>query len=117
MKQYGLYHYYTYITYSTMSYFQCIIFSLIFGCVIIQGISGVARVKRSADENLRDPGTYIVHFQDNSTDTQQQHFVNQLIIGCSTTKFEAKIISEYPNMKCLTVKLSERSLKWVRMIC
>ncbi|XP_065901879.1 extracellular serine proteinase-like [Dysidea avara] len=91
-----------------------LILALIFGCVIFQDVSGVARVKRSADENLRDPGTYIVHFEDSTTDAQLHHFVKQLNRRSnSRTKFEAEIISEYPNIKCLTAKLSEKALKWV----
>jgi len=55
-----------------------LIITLDIGCVIFQDVSGVARVKRSADENLRDTGTYIVHFEDSTTDTQQQCFAKQL---------------------------------------
>jgi len=99
-----------------MRYYQCLILALIFGCVILQDVSGVARVKKSADEHLRDPGTYIVHFKDNTTDAQLNHFAKQLIRRSNRRpKFEAKIIAEYPNIKCLTVKLSERALHWVRI--
>jgi len=95
-----------------MSYFQCIILSVAFGGIIIQGIYG-ARVTRSSD----DPATYIVHFQTNVTDSQQQHFVKQLIRGQSKERFEAKIIATYPNLKRLTAMLSERAFKWVRIKC
>ena len=99
-----------------MRYYQCLILALIFGCVIFQDVSGVARVKRSVDESLRDPGIYIVHFEDSSTDAQLQHFVKQLNRRSKRrVKFEAEIIAEYPNIKCLTVRLSERALKWVRI--
>ena len=99
-----------------MKYYQYLLLTLIFGCVILQDVSGVARVKKSADKNLRDPGTYIVHFKNNTTDTQLQQFAKQLIRKSNRKpKFEAKIIAEYPNIKCLTVKLSERALHWVRI--
>ena len=100
-----------------MRFYQCLILALIFGCVIFQDVSGVVRVKRSADENLRDPGTYIVHFEDSTTDAQLQHFVKQLNRRSNRrAKFEAKIISEYPSLKCLTVRLSKRALKWVSIL-
>ena len=98
-----------------MRYYQCLILALIFGCVTFQDVSGVARVKRSADENLRDPGTYIVRFEDSTTDAQLHHFVKQLNRSDRKAKFAAKIIAEYPNIKCLTARLSERALKWVRI--
>ena len=93
-----------------MSYFQCIILSLVFGCVIIQGTtSAPARDTGSAN----DPAIYIVHFQASVTDALQQDFVSQLIGNYSTG---AKIIAEFPNIKCLTARLSETALKWVRML-
>jgi len=96
---------------STMRFYQCLILTL-----ILQDISGVARVKRSAIEKLRNPGTYIVHFKDNTTDAQLQQFTKQLIRRfTSRPKFEAKIITEYPYIKCLTARLSEKALKWVRI--
>jgi len=90
-----------------MRYYQFLILTLIFGYVILKNVSGVARVKRSADRNLRDPGTYIVNF---ATDAQLHHFAKQLR---SWPKFEAKIIAEYPSIKFLIAKLSNRALKWV----
>jgi len=99
-----------------MRYYWCLILTLIFGCVILQDVSGVARVRRSADESLRDPGTYVIHFEDNTTDSQLQQFTKQLIRrSYKVAKFEAIIIAEYPNIKCLTVRLSERALEWVRI--
>ena len=101
-----------------MKYCQCPIIALIFGCVIFQDVFGVARVKRSADENLRDPGTYIVHFQDSTTTAQLQRFTKQLIRRSNRReKFEAEIVSEYPSLNCLTAKLSNKALKWVRIVC
>jgi len=88
---------------------------LAIGCVIFQDASGVARVKRSANKNLRDPGTYIVHFKDSTTDAQLQHFVKQLSRKSNKTeKFEAKIVAKYYCIKCLMAKLSEGALQWVR---
>ena len=98
-----------------MRYYQCLILALIFG--IFQDVSGVAIFTKSANEKLRNPGTYIVHVEDNTTDAQLQHFAKQLIRRSNTwTKFRAEIIAEYCSIKCLTAKLSERALKWVRMI-
>jgi len=83
---------------------------------MLQDVSGVARVTRSNNENLRDKGTYVVHFEDSITDAQQQHFTKQLIRRSSRKeKFEAKIISEYPNINFLTARLSKRAFKWVRI--
>jgi len=99
-----------------MRFYHCLILILIFGCAVFQDVSGVARVLRSADKNLRDPGTYIVHFEDSATDTQLHHFAEQLNrISNKRAEYEAKIIAEYPKIKCLTAKLSEKALKWVRI--
>jgi len=88
--------------------------TLIFGFAIFQDICGVARVKRSANDKLRNPGTYIVHFKDNTAEAQLQQFTKQLIRRSNRRlKFEAKIIAEYPNVKCLTAILSKEALKWV----
>ena len=97
-----------------MRYYDSLILTLIFICGIFKDTSGVVKFKRSTDKNLRDPGTYIVHFKDNTTDSQQHHFAEQLNRRSNRRpKFEAKIIAEYPNIKCLTTKLSEKALKWV----
>ena len=98
-----------------MGCYHYLCLTLIIGCVIFQDVSGVVRVKRSANENLRDPGTYIVHFKDSTTDAQLQHFVKQLNRRSNKTeKFDAKIVAEYPIIKCLTARLSEGALQWVR---
>ena len=92
--------------------YQCIFTALVIGCVIFQDASGVARVKRS---DLRGPRTYIVHFEDSTTDAQLQHFTKQLNKGSNrSVKFEATIIAEYPIIKCLTTRLSKKALNWVR---
>jgi len=99
-----------------MRCYQCLILTLIFGCIIFQDASCVARVRRSTNKNFRDPGTYIVHFEDNATDAELYHFAKQMIRRSNIReKFEAKIIAEYSNIRCLTVKLSEEALKWVKI--
>ena len=87
-------------------------------CVIFHNASGVARIKRSTDESLRDPGTYIVHFKDSTTDAQLQQFAKQLNRRFSgQANFQAEIITECPTIKCSTIRLSERALKWVSALC
>ena len=99
-----------------MRCYQSLCLTLVIGCVIFQDVSGVVRVKRSADENLRDPGTYIVHFKDSTTDVQLQHFVSQLTRkSIRNVKFQAILVSKYLDMKCLTARLSDKALQWVRI--
>ena len=100
-----------------MRYHQCLILILIFGCVIFPNVSGrVARFTKSANENLHDPRIYIIQFEDTTTDLQQHHFVKQLIKKFNEgAKFEVTIIAEYPNIKCLTSRLSNNALNWVRV--
>ena len=76
------------------------------------------RVTRSAVESLRDRGTYIVCFTDNVTEEEQHRFANTLIrMSASVKNFTAEIIKELFIIKCLTTRLSERALSWVRTIC
>jgi len=96
-----------------MLYYQHLSLALIIGLAMFQYVCGVARVKKSADDNLRDPGTYIIQFEDSATDAQLQHFTKQLN-SRSNGSFKAQIIAEYPSIKCLTARLSDRALKWVR---
>jgi len=114
-----LYHYsmckeysiYVFVTCSSiMSYFQCIMLLLAFGSVIIQDDYFAAASDMRSVDHLP---TYIVHFHASTTDTLQQHFVKQLIGNHSTV---ARIVAEYPSIKCLTARLSERALKWVRIL-
>jgi len=99
-----------------MRYYQCLILTLIFDCDIFQNVSGVARVRKSVDESLHDPGTYVIHFEGITTDAQLQQFTKQLIKrSYKVAKFEAIIIAEYPNIKCITARLSEKAVKWVRI--
>ena len=76
------------------------------------------RVTRSAVESLRDHGTYIVCFTDHVTEEEQHQFANTLIrMAASVRNFTAEIIEELFIIKCLTTRLSERALSWVRTIC
>jgi len=101
-----------------MLYHQYLNLALIFGSTIFQYVSGAARIEKSADENLRDPGTYIIQFEDSATDTQLHHFAEQVNRKSNQRAkyFEAKIIAEYPHLKFITARLSDIALKWVRMI-
>jgi len=100
-----------------MRYYQCLNLALVLGCAILEDASGIAKVRRSADENSRDSGTYIIQLEDSATDTQLQHFTKQLNERSNRReKFEGNIITEFPNINCLIARLSKRALKWVRMI-
>ena len=73
-----------------------------------------AKFARSAEEHLRDRGTYIVCFKSNVTEIEQQHFVAVLETKSKATKeFVAEIMEKFSIIKCLTVKLSEGALDWV----
>ena len=88
--------------------------------MVLEGVFaglGVADVIRSKDESMRDPGTYIIHFEENTTDAQLQIFVKQLLT-MSTQRaeegFKVDVIAEYFGSDLLTAKLSENALHWVR---
>ena len=100
---------------STMQHcYQCLILALL-SCTVFQDSSGVTSVNRSAQVTLRDPGTYIIQFQDNSTDAKLQHFMEKLIErSCNRTNFKVEIITRFFSFHLLIAKLSERALKWVR---
>ena len=83
-----------------------------FGFFIFQDVSGVARVTRSPDESLRDPGTYLVYFMKSARKAQLKDFVTQLI----SANFEAEVLSEFFSIKTLSARLSEQALSWVRII-
>ena len=106
------------LQFTTMLYHQNLNLALIFGSIIFQHISGAARIEKSADENSRDSGTYIIQFEDSATDVQLRHFAEQVNRKSNerAKHFEAKIIAEYPSLKFITARLSDRALKWVRMI-
>ena len=100
---------------------QCLIVTLVMGIISFKEVSaglGVADVIRSKNESLRDPGIYIIHFEENATETQLQTFVKQLI---TTSKkrakegFKVEIITEYFGINFLTARLSEKALHWVRI--
>ena len=76
------------------------------------------KVTRSAVESLRNHGTYIICFTDNVTEEDQHQFANTLIrMSASVRNFTAEIIKELFIIRCLTARLSERALSWVRTIC
>ena len=89
---------------------QYLLVVLVFGCAAFRDISGVARFTRSADESLRDPGTYIVYFKTSATNAEIRQFVAEI------KHFEAEIISEFLSIKSLSARLSEQALIWVRII-
>ena len=100
---------------------QCLIVTLVLYTVIFEEVSaglGAKNVIKSKNENMRDPGTYIIRFEENTTDAQLQNFVKQLITMSkkSTNKsFKAEIIAKYFEFNLLTVRLSEKALQWVRI--
>ena len=80
---------------------------------MLQDNSAFAKIERSAEESLSEPGAYIIYFEESATEIQQKHFVRQLIRHDGIVKFGAKVIAEYPIIKCLTARLSQRALQWV----
>ena len=66
---------------------------------------------------MRDPGTYIIHFEENTIDAQLQIFVKQLLTMSKQRAeegFKAEVIAEYFGSDLLTAKLSEKTVHWVR---
>ena len=85
--------------------------------VYCKGVSSQVRVTRSADESLRIHNSYIVHFKENVTELQQQHFAAMLVRRTKRVgKFFAKDIHQFCAIKCMVVRLSKRALKWVRTV-
>ena len=75
------------------------------------------KVTRSADESLRDRGTYIICFQHHVTGKELQKFVAALSRrSAKEENFTVEIIAELFIMKCLTARLSGRALSWVRIV-
>ena len=75
------------------------------------------KVTRSADESLRDRGTYIICFQSYVTGKELQKFPAALSRrSAKEENFTAEIIAELFIMKCLTARLSGRALSWVRIV-
>ena len=101
------------------NYWLMFAISLCFSHVYARAIVGGSiqtRVERSAIENLRDPGIYIIYFKSNVTEIEQQHFVALLETKSKMTReFAAEIIEKFFIIKCLIVKLSKeaRALDWV----
>ena len=78
---------------------------------------GPVRVTKSSDENLRDRGTYIICFKDHVTEEELQQFVAALSKSSAEEEtFTVEIIEELFIIKCLTAKLLERALSWVRNV-
>ena len=79
-----------------------------------QKASGQARVTRSAFESLRIHDNYIINFKENVTENQLQRFVANLVKKSDKSKkFTAEILQKFFTIKCLTVRLSKRALRWV----
>ena len=95
-----------------MRFHQCLIVALVIGCTVFQDASSVARVTRSSDESLRDPGTYIIYFKKSATDTEIRKFAAMIK---ASKDFTAEIISEFLSIKSLSARLSEQALTWVRV--
>jgi len=101
-----------------MKYHWWMIFSciFIFAVVFWQKASSQAKVTRSVNESLRIHDTYIVHFKENVTTEQAQHFADLLVRKAKKKrKFVAEIFEQYFTIKCLTATLSNKALKWVRI--
>ena len=78
---------------------------------------GPARVTRSAIESLRDRGTYIIHFKDHVTKEELQQFATVLSRSSDEDEsFTAEIIEKLFIIKCLTARLSDKALTWVRIV-
>ena len=98
---------------------------VILGTVCYQEVSasrGPVRITRSAVESLRDRGTYIICLKDHVTEEGLQQFAAALPRSSDKDKkFIAEIIEELFVIKCLTARLSGRSVlswvSWVRIIC
>ena len=95
--------------------------TVILGAVCYQEVSagrhGPVRVTRSAIESLRDRGTYIICFKDHVTEEELQQFTATLLRSSDEDEnFKAEIIEGSFSIRCLTARLSEKALSWVRLI-
>ena len=94
-----------------------LIYTFIFAIVFWKGTSGKARVTRSAVERLRIHNNYIIHFKENTTQTELQKFIADIVRKTNKKrKFNAEILQEFLPIKCLSVRLSNKALKWVRIV-
>jgi len=100
-----------------MKYYWCVIFSCVsIALVFWQEVSSQVKVTRSPVKSLRIHDTYIVHFKENITTEQLQHFANLLVRKTKNKRrFVAEIFQQYFTIKCLTARLSNKALKWVRV--
>jgi len=88
----------------------------IFVLVFWQEVYSQTKVTRSSVESLRIHDTYIVHFKENITEEQLQNFANLLVRKTKNKRrFVAEIFQQFFNIKCLTARLSNKALKWVRV--
>ena len=95
--------------------------TVILGALCYQEVSAgrhdPVRVTRSAVESLRDRGTYIICFKDHVTEEELQQFTATLLRSSDEDEnFKAEIIEGSFSIRCLTARLSEKALSWVRLI-
>jgi len=84
--------------------------------VFWQEVSSQAKVIRSPVESLQIHDTYIVHFKENITAEQLQHFANLLVKKArNKRRFVAEIFQQFFTIKCLTARLYKKASKWVRV--
>ena len=93
--------------------------TVILGAVCYQEVSagrhGPVRVTRSAVESLRDRGIYIICFKDHVIEEELQQFTATLLRSSDDDEnFKAEIIEGSFDIRCLTARLSEKALSWVR---
>ena len=79
-------------------------------CQIAFGSSHPTRVTRSAIEHLQDCGTYIIYVNNTVSEAELQHFAAVL-----EEQFIAEIVERFFIIHCLTAKLSNSALQWVRI--
>jgi len=85
--------------------------------VFWQEVSSQAKITRSPVESLQIHDTYIVNFKENITAEQLQHFVN-LLVKKGKNKLKEICCRKFStnfSIKCLTARLSNKALKWVRV--
>jgi len=88
----------------------------IFALVFWQEVSSQAKVTRSPVESLQIHDTYIVHFKDNITTEQLQHFAKLLVKKTENKRrFVTEIFQQFFTIKCLTARLSNKAMKWIRV--
>ena len=108
-----------YLTANKNNWLMMIAASLFLGfmcCQTVYGSSNQAKITVSAVESLRDHGTYIIHFNSTATESELKQFVADLEENSKLMEnFTAEVIEKFFIIKCLTAKLSEEALQWVRI--